>query len=59
MANKHLDIVELFEQLTIVALQIPRYAKFHAHPHSLSYFSVSLSSWRTSYDMKRLEIQLP
>ena len=33
-------------------LQIPRYAKLHAHLHSQSYFPVSLSSWKTSCDIK-------
>ena len=33
-------------------LRIPRYAKLHVHLHSQSYFPVSLSSWKTSCDIK-------
>ncbi len=57
MANKHPVIVEMFEQLIIGVLQIPLYAKLHAHLHLLSYFPVSLSSWGTSCGIKWLEVQ--
>jgi hypothetical protein len=46
MANKHSAIVEMFKQLIFGVLQFPWYAKLHAHLQLLSYFPVSLSSWR-------------
>ncbi len=60
MANNHLAIVEMFKKPIISELWIPWYAKLHARLHLLSYnsyFSVSLSSWRNSCDIKLLEVQ--
>jgi hypothetical protein len=57
MANKHPAIVEMFEQLIIGALKILWYAKLNALLHLLSYFPLSLSSWKTSCDIKQLEVQ--
>jgi hypothetical protein len=57
MANKRPTIVEILKQLITSELQFPWYTKLHTHLHLLSYFPVSLSSWRTSCDITLQEVQ--